>query len=139
MKPTEIPSAVKTQKLATRKPRTPLESWQMLAEESAAKNAREKAHQADAEALISTIRLTTIAADINVGLGNTLYIRGKGEGLSWDKGVPLHCIGDSMWTWASTAVKDKAVFKLLLNDVVWAQGENLTVEAGKDLQVTPRF
>jgi hypothetical protein len=83
--------------------------------------------------------LTTIAADINVGLGNALFIRGEGEGLSWDKGVPLHCSSDSTWIWASADVTEKVVFKLLLNDVLWAQGDNLVVSAGKDLRTVPVF
>src|SRR5262245_17546554 len=77
--------------------------------------------------------LTTIAAEVNVGFGNTLFIRGEGEGLSWDKGVPLRCAGDSTWLWASTDIRQRATFKLLMNDVVWAQGDNLIVEAGKDI------
>ena len=83
--------------------------------------------------------LTTIAADVNVGYGNALFIRGEGPGLNWEKGVPLLCAGDSTWIWASTDVTEKVTFKLLLNDARWAEGENLSVEPGKDVRTTPAF
>jgi hypothetical protein len=82
---------------------------------------------------------TTVAARIDVGLGNTVFIRGQGNGLSWERGEPLHCADSSTWLWTTTNVKDKAVFKLLLNDRVWAQGDDLTVEAGKRIEVVPVF
>src|SRR5579872_5239985 len=34
----------------------------------------------------------TIEAKIDVGFGNTLYLRGEGPGLSWTQGVPLTCV-----------------------------------------------
>jgi len=128
-----------TRKSTSGKPRKPLHTWQAFAPGSDTGQARGSSARASAEASKPEGLLTTIAADINVGLGNVLFIRGEGEGLSWDKGVPLHCAGDSTWTWASTEVTDRLVFKFLLNDVLWAQGENLIVEAGKDFRVTPIF
>jgi hypothetical protein len=83
--------------------------------------------------------ITAVAAKIDVGFGNTLFIRGQGDGLSWEQGTPLHCVEASTWLWATTGAKDKVVFKLLLNDQVWAQGEDLTVEAGKRIEVVPSF
>jgi hypothetical protein len=135
MKTMETPA--RTQKLPARKLRKLTDANHSI--EPANNVATTKTAPVDSDSEMMTVQLTTIAADINVGLGNALFIRGEGEGLSWDKGVPLHCIGDSTWTWASTAIKDKAVFKLLLNDAVWAQGDNLTVEAGKDLRLMPVF
>lgn len=36
----------------------------------------------------SSVVTTKIVALIDVGFGNTLYIRGEGPGLSWEKGIP---------------------------------------------------
>jgi hypothetical protein len=137
MKTMETPA--RTHKLPARKLRKLSNADHSFSEAPANGIATMKPAPADPDSEMTTVQLTTIAADINVGLGNTLFIRGEGEGLSWDRGVPLHCIGDSTWTWASTAIKDKAVFKLLLNDAIWAQGDNLTVAAGKDLRLMPVF
>jgi len=80
----------------------------------------------------------TIQAKINVGFGNALYLRGEGKGLSWEQGVPLKCVDSSTWTWTGTA-EDKLKFKLLLNDSVWSQGEDLTAAPGEKVEVAPAF
>lgn len=83
--------------------------------------------------------VTTVEARIDVGLGNQLFIRGEGNGLSWEKGEPLQCLDGSTWIWSTTSSVDKLVFKLVLNDRVWAQGDNVTAPAGKRTEVVPAF
>jgi len=82
--------------------------------------------------------VTTIEAKIDVGFGNNLFVRGQGAGLSWDCGVPLKCIDPQTWQWSAPA-NDNLKFKLLLNDTVWAQGEDLVAAPGKRLQIAPTF
>ena len=80
----------------------------------------------------------TIEAKIDVGFGNSLYLRGEGLGLNWERGIPLKCEDGSTWKWTCEA--DEALkFKLLLNDAVWAQGENLVAAPGQKVEVAPRF
>src|ERR1043166_9073279 len=76
--------------------------------------------------------VTTIEAKIDVGFGNNLFLRGQGAGLSWERGTPLACVDAKTWRWAAP-VTDKLTFKLLLNDKVWAQGEDVMVTPGKRL------
>lgn len=86
-----------------------------------------------------TIRLeATIEAKINVGFGNNLFVRGKGAGLSWERGTPLTCVEPGTWRWSAPA-DEKLTCKLLLNDHVWAQGEDVTVTPGKRVAVVPAF
>lgn len=80
----------------------------------------------------------TIEAKINVGFGNNLFVRGQGAGLSWDHGIPLECVDSQTWRLIVPA-KDKLQFKLLLNDSVWAQGEDVVAAPGKKVEVTPAF
>ena len=80
----------------------------------------------------------TIEALIDVGYGNTLYLRGHGRGLNWDHGVPLKCVDSTTWVW-SGPVDDQVRFKLLLNDSVWAQGDDLVAAPGQKIQVAPAF
>ena len=82
---------------------------------------------------------TAVAAKVDVGFGNALFIRGEGDGLSWDKGTPLQCVDGSTWVWSTKRAKGKVVFKLLVNDQVWSQGQDLVVEAGKQAEVVPVF
>jgi hypothetical protein len=80
----------------------------------------------------------TIEAKIDVGFGNHLYLRGEGQGLDWNHGIPLQCVDQSTWKWSGEA-NDKVKFKLLLNDAVWAQGDNLVAAPGQRVQVSPAF
>lgn len=80
----------------------------------------------------------TIEAKVDIGFGNNLFVRGQGAGLSWERGLPLENV-DS-WTWRLTVpAKDKVQFKLLINDTVWAQGDDLVAAPGKKVEVTPAF
>ena len=83
--------------------------------------------------------LTTVEVKIDVGFGNTLFIRGQGDGLSWDQGVPLRCLDSSTWVYSTTEAKDQLVFKLLLNDQRWSQGDNHIAPAGLKTEVSPAF
>ena len=104
----------------------------------AATKPRSTEGQAD-EALLPTEQTTIIQAKTDVGFGNSLFIRGQGDGLSWDKGLPLSCIDGSAWVWSTRQAKGKVVFKLLLNDQVWAKGEDVVVEAGRKIEIVPVF
>lgn len=81
---------------------------------------------------------TIIEAKIDVGFGNQLFLRGQGPGLSWDRGIPLECVDSKTWRLTFPA-EEKLLFKLLLNDSVWAQGEDVTVTPGQRVEVTPAF
>lgn len=83
--------------------------------------------------------VTVVAAKIDVGLGNRLFIRGQGDELSWFQGVPLNCVDATTWVWSTREAREKVVFKLLLNDQVWAKGEDIVVEAGRKIDVVPFF
>jgi len=82
--------------------------------------------------------VTVIEAKIDVGFGNQLFVRGQGAGLSWEHGTPLTCVGPDTWRWAVEAT-DRLKFKLLLNDRVWANGEDVVVPPGKQVEVKPAF
>jgi len=80
----------------------------------------------------------TIEAKIDVGFGNNLFVRGQGEGLSWERGIPLECVDSKTWR-LTVPAKDKVQFKLLINDAVWCKGEDLVAAPGKKVEVTPAF
>lgn len=86
----------------------------------------------------TTVNLTAIEARIDVGFGNGLFLRGQGDGLSWERGVPLTCVDGQTWQW-SGPVAEKLTFKLLLNDAVWSQGDDIVAAPGQKLEVVPTF
>jgi hypothetical protein len=80
---------------------------------------------------------TEIIAQVDVGFGNTISIRGMGAGLSWDKGQPMAWTGDA-WHW-NTNSKENFEFKVLINDQTWMPGENLHAKAGSKVVFKPAF
>ncbi len=82
---------------------------------------------------------TTVEANVDVGFGNALFIRGQGDGLSWEKGEALTCRGECLWVWQSAKARGPVIFKLLLNDLTWAQGDDVRVEAGQSVRLAPVF
>jgi hypothetical protein len=86
----------------------------------------------------SSAQPVTIEAKIDVGFGNTLYLRGEGLGLSWTQGVPLTCMDGKTWKWTGET-KEQLKFKLLINDQVWSQGEDLVATPGQKVEISPAF
>jgi hypothetical protein len=83
---------------------------------------------------------TKILANVDVGWGNTLYIRGECNGLSWSKGIPMKNNGNNIWVWSSNTKKCiNFQYKVLINDTIWCRGENFTANAGKDNHLIPVF
>lgn len=80
----------------------------------------------------------TIEAKVDVGFGNRLFLRGQGGGLSWDHGIPLECVDSRTWRLIVPA-KDSLQFKLLINDSVWAKGEDVVATPGKRVELVPAF
>jgi len=83
--------------------------------------------------------LTTINAQIDVGFGNTLYIRGEGSGLSWDKGLVMDCVADDKWVVTLSDATTPVTFKFLLNDITWCVGNDYVVAAGGSITLVPSF
>jgi len=82
---------------------------------------------------------TKISATIDIGFGNTLYIRGEGPGLSWDRGLAMDCVADDEWTISISDASVPVVFKFVLNDTTWSAGNDFTVEPGASIAITPTF
>ena len=83
-----------------------------------------------------TAAQTRIIARVDVGFGNALYVRGEGAGLSWEKGTALANVTPYEWT-LSCSNKGTVIFKFLINDELWAEGENITLPAGRESISSP--
>ena len=73
---------------------------------------------------------TVVVANVDVGFGNMLYLRGNAPGLSWKKGVPMDCDSANSWSITMSGVKDAFEFKVLINDIHWAIGGNNLAKPG---------
>lgn len=83
--------------------------------------------------------VTRVEAIADVGFGNGLFIRGQGDGLTWDQGVPLICVDGARWVWSTDRANGPVRFKLLLNDQRWSQGDDSVVSPGGKIEVSPVF
>jgi len=100
------------------------------------------AHPSQAEPAVidkAAAPLTRIVANADIGDGNILYLRGERGGLSWETGVAMNNDGDHKWSWAVEATHEKITFKFLINDLMWSEGDNLTVAQGETSVSTPSF
>lgn len=88
--------------------------------------------------IVTSAAPITIEAKIDVGFGNNLFVRGQGAGLSWERGIPLECVDSKTWR-LTVPAKDTLQFKLLINDTVWAKGEDVVATPGKRVEVIPAF
>jgi hypothetical protein len=83
--------------------------------------------------------VTTIVAKVDVGFGNTLYLRGTGPDLSWDKGVEMTNTGSDEWIWSTSKASTEFLAKVLINDVIWSGDPDTTVKAGEKTVIKATF
>lgn len=122
-------AAKKATKTATKKaPKTVAKKTVKKAVKKAAKPAKKK---------IAT--KTTIAARVDVGFGNNLYIRGEGAGLSWDVGILMRNLSPYEWAWETKSSDKPIEYKLLINDELWANGENQFAQPDETAITAPTF
>lgn len=92
------------------------------------------------EPALSSDGATRLLVTAYIGIGNKLFLRGDGPGLSWQKGVPLQFVSIGKWRWetndATTAVRGR----LFKNDELecTALGE-IGVEPGQQREVSATF
>jgi hypothetical protein len=87
----------------------------------------------------SVTKITTVIAKVDVGWGNSLYLRGAGSGLSWDVGERMECLNNDEWVWTAPAGSGPITFKFLRNDLHWDLGPNQVVRAGATSVSSPVF
>jgi hypothetical protein len=84
-------------------------------------------------------RTKIIVAKVNVGWGNSVYLRGEGGCLNWDMGVPMICSGDDRWVWCCHEDECPRQFKFLRNDLDWAIGDNEVMSGAEITVCNPKF
>jgi len=92
------------------------------------------------DAAVSSDGVTRLLVTAYIGIGNRLFIRGDGPGLSWEKGVPLQFVSIGKWRWETADAAAPVRFKLFKNDEVEcvAPGE-CSLEVGSLQEITASF
>ena len=68
------------------------------------------------ERVLTSDGATRLVVTAYIGIGNRLFIRGEGPGLSWEKGVPLQFVSIGKWRWETHDAFAPVRFKLYKND-----------------------
>ncbi len=109
------------------------------AAESPVASSEESSEPSPVEASVSSDGATRLLVTAYIGIGNKLFIRGDGPGLSWDKGVPMQFVSIGKWGWASNDVTMPVACKLYKNDETAALSGEIFLEAGKHVELTALF
>jgi hypothetical protein len=91
------------------------------------------------EASTSSDGATRLLATAYIGIGNKLFIRGDGPGLSWDQGVPMQFVSIGKWGWSTQEAAGPVRVKLYKNDEVAALSGEITLEPSRHTEVTALF
>jgi len=92
------------------------------------------------EPALSSDGATRLLVTAYIGIGNKLFVRGSGPGLSWDKGVPLQFVSIGRWRWESSDATDPVAIRLYKNDTVECTTVGtLELEPGHQHEVTATF
>ncbi|MBC7833771.1 MAG: hypothetical protein H7Y88_01550 [Phycisphaerales bacterium] len=124
---------------------TPTENGTGAATEPASAATPEESSEQSAEGLakaetsVSSDGATRLLVTAYIGIGNKLFIRGDGPGLSWDKGVPMQFVSIGKWGWASNDVTMPLACKLYKNDETAALSGEIFLEPGRHIELTALF
>jgi len=92
------------------------------------------------ERVISSDGATRLLVTAYIGIGNRLFIRGDGPGLSWDKGIPLQFVSIGKWRWETADAAAPVTFKLYKNDEIECSALGaLSLEPGHQEEVSAKF
>jgi hypothetical protein len=94
---------------------------------------------APAESSVSIDGATRLLVTAYIGIGNKLFIRGDGPGLSPDKGVPMQFVSIGKWGWSTDDATGPVACKLYKNDETAALSGEIFLEPGQHVEVSALF
>jgi hypothetical protein len=80
-----------------------------------------------------------VVASAIVGEDDVLCIRGEGAGLNWQEGIPMSYDGNDHWRWTAPGMTLPVSCRIYLNDEISAFGEDLVLQPGQSIEVSPAF
>lgn len=92
------------------------------------------------ERVLTSDGATRLLVTAYIGIGNRLFIRGAGPGLTWEKGVPLQFVSIGKWRWETNDASAPVQFKLYKNDELECAALGAqTLDPGHQQEVTAAF
>ena len=77
----------------------------------------------------------------DVGLGNRITVRGDTDPFRWDSGIDTQNTADDVWEFqiARIVAGKSFQFKPLINDAIYAAGDNYVATGRQTLDIYPTF
>ena len=98
-----------------------------------------EAKQEKTEEKPSGTGITSVIANVMIGIGNKPYVRGEGPGLSWDEGVAMNFIEIGKWAWSPPRKNASLTIQIYRNDEDPDKGGKYEIKPGEKFEVTPEF
>ncbi len=137
--PVEPPAPAPEPELASESPAAELAEPSVSASSDVADASEAVSSDNGVESSTSSDGATRLLATAYIGIGNKLFIRGDGPGLSWDKGVPMQFVSIGKWGWFTHDASGPIHCKLYKNDETAAAIGDIVLEAGRHTEVTAVF
>ena len=83
--------------------------------------------------------MTSVIANVMIGIGNKPFVRGEGPGLSWDEGVSMNFIEIGKWAWSPPRKNSPLTIQIYRNDEDPDKGGKYEIKAGEKFELTPEF
>jgi hypothetical protein len=82
---------------------------------------------------------TSLIATAYIGIGNKLFLRGDGPGLSWEEGVPMQFLSIGKWGWSTLGVEAPVTCRIYKNDDEPAIDGDILLNPAELKEISPRF
>lgn len=94
----------------------------------------------EVERSLSSDGVTRLVVTAYIGIGNRLFVRGEGPGLSWDKGVALQFVSIGKWRWESSDASTPVTVRIFKNDQIECPNVGaITIDPGQQAEVSAAF
>jgi hypothetical protein len=82
---------------------------------------------------------TSLIATAYIGIGNKLFLRGDGPGLSWEEGVPMQFLSIGKWGWSSLDIDAPITCRIYKNDDEPPIDGDIILNPSELKEISPRF
>jgi len=83
--------------------------------------------------------VTSVVANVMIGIGNKPFLRGDGPGLNWDEGVPMNFVEIGKWAWSPSRKNATLTVQVFRNDEDPDKGGKYEIKPGDKFEITPDF
>lgn len=84
-------------------------------------------------------QITSVVANVMIGIGNKPYIRGEGPGLSWEDGVAMNFVEIGKWAWSPSRKNATLTIQIYRNDEDPDKTGKHEIKPGEKFEITPEF